>query len=388
MQLIDFFIEENYQIVIASTADQSMVDKSEFEGMTLQTIRLNHRSFDDYISKLKPDVVLFDRFMSEEQFGWRVAENAPNALRIVDTEDLHSLRKTRENTLKDKIDFNEELWLRNDITKREVASIYRSDLSLIISSFEMELLQLVIATPELLLHLPFMFDSLKKSAIDKWKTFGERKDFIFIGFGGHSPNLDAISYLKKEVWPLIRAELPQVNLNIYGGKLPQKINEMHNPHDGPYIKGWAENADLAVGNAKVMLAPLRFGAGLKGKLLQAMRCGTPSITTAIGAEGMNGNFDWNGKICMDPKTFAKAAIALYQDEKEWTSCQSNGIRIINNYYDKEMHKITLKSKIDAIRNNLASHRTKNFIGAMLQHQTMVSTKYLSKWIAEKNKEAK
>jgi len=388
-QLVDFFIEENYQITIAGTADDSGLKKADFQGIELVSIQLNHTSFDKFIKALNPDVVLFDRFMAEEQFGWRVAEHTPNALRILDTEDLHSLRKTREEALRHNTHFSQELWLQNDITKREVASIYRCDLSLIISSYEMELLKPIIAQHEsILLHLPFMLDAMDESISNKWVPFEERKDFIFIGFGGHSPNVDAISFLKKEIWPLIKTELPDTKLNVYGGNFPQQINEMHNPNDGFYIKGWAENANQVVGDTKVMLAPLRFGAGIKGKLLQAMRCGTPSVTTAIGAEGMNGNLDWNGKICNDPQTFAKAAIDLYQDKKEWTNCQSNGIKIINNHYNKQTHGISLKAKIEAIKGNLRSHRTKNFIGSMLQHQTMAGTKYMGKWIEEKNKKGK
>ena len=103
-----------------------------------QTIQLNDSSFDTLIKELNPDVVLFDRFMIEEQYGWRVMENCPNALRILDTEDLHFLRKAREVAFKQ----NRELVFIDyisDVFKREMASMYRCDLTLLISEYEIQL---------------------------------------------------------------------------------------------------------------------------------------------------------------------------------------------------------------------------------------------------------
>lgn len=386
MQLVDFFREEDYQITIASTADKSQLVPSNFEGIALVSIRLNHSSFDAFVKELSPNIVLFDRFMTEEQFGWRVAENASKALRVLDTEDLHSLRKSREDALKKNIVWNKSLWLQHGLTKREIASVYRSDLSLIISSYEMELLESVIAEHKsLLLHLPFMIDTLNESVTEKWKPFENRKDFMFIGFGGHAPNVDAILYLKTEIWPLIRQKLPEVKVNIYGGNLPEKVHQMNNPKEGFLIKGWAEDAKQVIESSRVMLAPLRFGAGLKGKLVDAMQTGTPSITTSIGSEGMHNNLNWNGSICDDPKAFANTAVALYQDKAEWEKCQQDAIELINTIYDKRRLIKVLHSNIESITENLTAHRLSNFMGAMLQHQTLASTKYMSKWIEEKNR---
>ena len=97
MQLISIFKENGFEITFASAAQDSdfMIDLAEF-GVIKRSIELNSSSFDDFIKELNPDVVLFDRFMIEEQFGWRVIENCPKAIRILDTEDLHFLRKARE----------------------------------------------------------------------------------------------------------------------------------------------------------------------------------------------------------------------------------------------------------------------------------------------------
>ena len=387
LQLLEFFSHRSYQITVASTSAESELSMNlDTFGISKVIIQLNNPSFDAFVSDLNPQVVLFDRFLTEEQFGWRVAEFAPNALRILDTEDLHSLRHTREKAFKSGIPFSTDLWLQNDSTKREIASIYRSDLSLIISSYEMELLKDVICMDEnLLLHLPFLLDGISEKEVETWPTFEARQEFICIGNGKHAPNVDAIVWLKKEIWPLIRKALPEANLNVYGAYLPEHVKQMHNPKQGFLVKGWAENKDKVFQNARINLAPLRFGAGIKGKLIDAMQAGTPSITTPIGAEGMHDGLEWGGAIAKDTVSFTQAAIALYQDQTQWQQGQKNAISIVNQLYGKEKLAKQFEDKLHHFKENLKTNRLKNFIGALLQHQTMASTKFMSKWIEEKNK---
>ncbi|MFS4491895.1 glycosyltransferase [Maribacter sp. 2308TA10-17] len=386
LQLIHYFLERDYQITIASTAAESELSMDlKALGIQKVAIQLNHSSFDEFIGKLDPEIVLFDRFLTEEQFGWRVAEFAPNALRILDTEDLHSLRYTREKCFKKGTPFSTDAWLKEDITKREVASIYRSDISMIISSYEMYLLKgILLIKNAILMYLPFLLDPISQEEIKTWNSFENRTDFICIGNGKHGPNVDAIVWLKTEIWPLIRKQLPQANLKIYGAYLPKRIQQMHNEKEGFLIEGWAKDVNEVMQQTKVNLAPLRFGAGLKGKLISAMQNGLPSVTTPIGAEGMHGDLAFNGQIAETNEGIAKAAIDLYTNQEAWEQSRNHGLEIINSLYDKTFWIKKLETKISEIQNNLAVHRTQNFIGSMLQHQTLNSSKYLSKWIEVKN----
>ena len=198
LQLLAVFQEEGYTITVASAASKSEFSEDiNLLGIYTEDIKMNDASFDVFVKNLNPNVVLFDRFLTEEQFGWRVAEQVPDAVRILDTEDLHSLRHVREQCFKKGIDFTTDLWLQDDKTKREIASIYRCDLSLIVSTFELELLTEVLNIGRsLLLLLPFMVAELtEKSA---WPEYGQRTDFLFIGGGKHPPNVDAITYLKTD----------------------------------------------------------------------------------------------------------------------------------------------------------------------------------------------
>ena len=135
----------------------------------------------------------------------------------------------------------------------------------------------------------------------------------------------------------------------------------------------------------MLLAPLRFGAGLKGKLVEFMQCGTPSITTKLGAEAMHGNLPWSGEVADSPEDFAQAAVKLYTYKPAWETAQMNGVSIINQIYPKEKLGKEFIQGIAELQSNLESHRQQNFIGAMLNHHTMRSTEFMSRWIEAKNK---
>ncbi|GGG28515.1 glycosyl transferase [Dokdonia pacifica] len=382
LQLIGLFLSKDWKITYASTASPSeyATDLTK-KGIDTISIALNDASFDVFIKDNSPDIVLFDRFMVEEQFGWRVAQQCPDALRILDTEDLHCLRKARHQAVKENRIFNENDLL-SDIAKREIASIYRCDLTLMISEYEMELLQEFFKVPRKLLHyLPFVLSPVLGDFI----PFEERAHFIAIGNFLHAPNWDATLQLKKVIWPEIRKTIPDAQLHVYGAYASEKVLQLHNPKEGFYVKRRAEDAIEVISKAKVLLAPLRFGAGLKGKFIDAMQCGTPSVTTQIGAEAMQGDFTWGGAIEDDVYAFAKAATALYTYKNLWKVAQDHGRILINNRFQRVDFEDGFYDVIMQYKNTLTAHRQANFTGQMLLHHTLQSTKYLSKWIEEKNK---
>lgn len=387
LQLIELFLKNDFTVTFASPAQKSETAYNLTSiGVKEEIIELNSSSFDDFIQKENPLVVMFDRFMMEEQFGWRVAENCPKALRILDTEDLHFLRKTRHSLLKKDVPFTKEALLNSELAKREIAAILRCDLSLIISSFEMNLLTEVFKVDKkLLIHLPFLLERISDDIIDKWKTFSERRHFVFIGNFLHVPNVDAVLQLKQFVWSAIREKMPLAELHVYGAYPTQQILQTHKPQEGFYVKGYVPNARKVIEESRVLLAPLRFGAGIKGKLTDAMSCGTPTVTTTIGAEGMHEELPWNGYIEDVWEEFAEKAIALYTNEKIWKQSQENGVEIVNSCYRKGVLSIKFIAILEETIADLEKHRTQNFLGGLLQYKTLQATKFMSKWIEEKNK---
>lgn len=390
MQLISIFRKNKYEITFASPALDSdfMVDLSDFE-VAKKTIELNNSSFDDFVIDLNPDIVLFDRFMVEEQFGWRVSENCPKAIRLLDTEDLHCLRTARQKALKEKRVFVLNDLLSEEVAKREIASILRCDLSFIISEFEMKLLKDVFKIESVLLHyLPFLVDEMSEGNLLNLPSFEERKNFVFIGNFFHEPNWNAVQYLKETIWPLIKKQFPEAVLEVYGAYPSQKVLQLHQPKNGFFVMGRAADANEIVKKARVVLAPIRFGAGLKGKLLEAMQCGTPSVASTIGSEAMYADLPWNGFITDDVELFAKKAVELYHDETLWNQSQKNGVAIVNECYQLSKYSTALIAAINSLLNDSESHRLHNFMGSLLQHHTLKSTKYMAKWIEAKNKNSR
>ncbi|MFP8488459.1 glycosyltransferase family 4 protein [Gracilimonas sp. Q87] len=386
VQIIELFREQGWSVTFVTAAAKSPF-MADLESMGVKTyvIKLNDSGFDEFIRQIKPDIVLYDRFMTEEQFGWRVREQVSEAMTILDTEDLHCLRQGRRKAWNEGREFDDED-LYSDIAKREVASILRSDLSIMISEIEMSILsQHFEIKDDKIIHVPFLIDSLCENDINQWQPYDNRKHFISIGNFLHEPNWNAVLYLKEEIWPKIRERLPDSELHIYGAYPSQKVEQLHNEKEGFLIKGRADDAKKVVSESRVLLAPLRFGAGLKGKLIEAMQCGTPSITTPIGAEGMHDGLPWPGAICNDPNRFAEEAVRLYTNKDLWEKSQILSIDLINTLYDKKQHGDNLTKRIYEIRENLSAHRMQHFTGEILHHHKLGSTKYMSKWIEAKNK---
>ena len=382
LQLIDFFQQEKFKVSFLSAASFSEhsfdLNSKEIEAYT---IKLNDSSFENLIAELNPDIVIFDRFASEEQFGWKVSEICPNAVKILDTEDLHFLRKARETAFKQNRKLDDQDLL-NDVFKREIASILRCDLSLIISEFEMDLLTEKFKIDKQILYYLPLFAEVKPSLF----SFSERKNFISIGNFLHEPNWQTVLKLKK-LWPKIKSRLPEAELHIYGAYATHKALQLHNEREGFLIKGRVENVEKVFSESKVLLAPIPFGAGIKGKLLESMQYGLPNVTSTIGAEGMNGSLPWNGFVCDDENEFVEKSVSLYQKDSDWLPLQKKGFEIIEKRFKKEDFLPQFSERLDEISNNLEKHRIYNFLGQILQHHSLQSTKYLGKWIEEKNKNA-
>lgn len=383
MQLIDLFLSQGMNVIFCSPALATPFSSNlKIHGIQTAHVTINDPSFDEFLRAINPDWVLFDRFMIEEKFGWRVAEICPSALRILDTEDLHCLRYARQESVKKQIQFQLNT-VKNDLAKREIASILRSDVSLIISMFEFQLLKETFKIDEqFLYYLPFLIDT---TTTPNPIGFDKRKHFVSIGNFLHEPNKDAVFHLNKHIWPIIRKKLPDAEVHIYGAYLPESVAKLNNSREGFLIKGRAEHAQQVITSAKVLLAPLRFGAGLKGKLLEAMQYGTPSVTTEIGAEGMTKDLLWNGYIESESGKFADSAVELYLNQEKWAQAQNNGFQLLNLLFDKELFMNKFLIRLMGIFETLQTHREMNFTGSMLMHHQLQSTKYFSRWIEEKNK---
>lgn len=409
LSIIERCLAANFNVTFLTAATDSE-HKADLltMGVNVQSVALNCSSFNTLIADIAPEVVIFDRYMTEEQFSWRVKEVCPNALRVLNTEDLHSLRHARHEAVKKHGDAS-LAHLHSELAQREIASIIRSDLTLVISKKEMALLTEHYGVPlaQLQYHPLVVGPSISSAP-----SFEQRSHFIHIGNFRHAPNWDAVLQLKQHLWPSIKKALPHAELHIYGAYPPKKATQLHNEKQGFLVKGWASDVESVMMNAKALIAPLRFGAGIKGKLLDAMRCGTPSITTWIGAEGiaedsvdvdssMNAKAEnevknlqsvqWPGALC-DADTsdaavirdYVERAVALYEDEKVWNLANKHTASLLD-VFKQQQPEVPLIERINELNQGLDKHRDTLFMQSLLWHQTLAASKYMSQWIEAKSK---
>lgn len=380
LQVLNLFYPFTDTIVIGYTAEKNnrshIVSDDRFHS---QRIHLNDASFDAFLISYAPHIVVFDRFILEEQFGWRVSEHLPATMKILNTEDLHGLRSSREVALEKNVHW-EELISSDSVMLRELASIYRCDLSFIISEFEMQLLKKFDVPERLFCYVPFCIDTYASPDSKSIPSFDEREGLIFIGNFLHRPNVDAISFFTQNIWPTIRNQIQGIQCHIYGAYSPVNMTSQN----GIVWHGAVDSIDDIVSRAKVNLAPLRFGAGLKGKVIEAMRNGLPSVMTEIAAEGIFGDFDSQLMVAKNWSHFTDMVVDLYTKPERWYAAQSVGFDILRHRFDQSIYAQQFAERVTTVLGNLEKHRKRNLTGALLHRNGQQSTKYLAKWIEAKN----
>ena len=238
---------------------------------------------------------------------------APGALCLYDTVELHFLREERRSQLD------------GDDSARERAQAYRElelamaracDATIVVSSAEQEILHSL--DPGLTVHLIPNIHPLQ----GRGKPFHQRRDLLFIGNFFHHPNEDAAIFLVKEILPLIKEVLPEVRLYMVGSNPSRAITALAS--QDVVVTGWVQEVAPYFEGARVFVAPLRYGAGVKGKLGQSLSFGLPAVTTSVGAEGMDLLDGREVLIADSPQEFASKVIQLYRDEKLWETISMQG----------------------------------------------------------------
>ncbi len=385
MQWIRILLEFTDRVVLASpSALKGELDwgyQSMPEGVELISIPLNDWSRVEWIRELDPAIVLFDRFITEEQFGPLVRDAVPGALRLLETEDLHFLRKARGEGLKGMTHFQSETAIR------ETASILRSDHSFVVSSYEARLLNREFGIgPEVVDWIPFAYPDTRAEGADE--DFDARSGFQFIGNFRHAPNLDGVRWFRSEIWPLVRKRLPGVEWKIHGAYPSAEVMQWHRPkEDGVRVLGGVKNLSEAFRGIRVNLAPLRFGAGVKGKLLDGFHHGLPAVSTPVGAEGLmrtEETSDFPGVVVESTQDWVEACVRLHEDREHWLESRRRARSLMSEIYSSEKVNLQFQRRLAEI---LARHdrgETPRWISRILRDEFQTGRKYFSKWIEAKS----
>lgn len=387
LSLLAAFHEAGYEITVGADSRETAATEG-LRDLGYACVRLapNDATFDSWVAELQPSVTCFDRFTTEEKFSWRVRAHCPNSLRVLDTIDLHFLRLGREKALATGLGWPHVTpWaelqnLAGDSLLRELAAIYRSDLSLIVSDFEMRLLELECGLPASLLQLCRLVYSRPTAPLPQL-PFSAREGFAMVGTFRHPPNEDALRYLKTHIWPGIRAQLPQAEIRVWGSHA--KAHHLAQSGQGIRVEGFTDKLPEVLRQTRVNLAPLRYGAGIKGKISDGWEQGTPTVATSLAAEGMHAELDFGGLVALDPESFIASAVKLYRDQELWEQASRSGLAILEALYRPELNTSALVQRVEFMQHELEESRRRNLVGRILWQQGLRSTEYFSRWLEAK-----
>lgn len=405
---IQFFRDWGCEVYLASASQLKAPGMwgyySPQPGVHLVPIDLNRSESYEKLGEIQPDVVMFDRFLLEEQFGHAIQDYCAQALWILETQDLHFIRKAREvwiKKLKDEVDlsdlkFYENLHLTDEpMALRETASLWRVDSSLIISTFEMNYLKRTwnFFEPKIK-YVPFLWNEPKLENKAAWvgssaKSFQNRRGFSFIANYRHTPNLDGILWSHRAIWPLIRKKIPQAEVHWYGAYMPHEISKLHEPSYGVHVHGVADVLDEVFQGVRVNIAPLRAGAGIKGKVLEGFRRGIPCVATPIASEGLcDLDFEFPGKIAFNAHDFAEACIKLHENEELWVQAQERASTLMLEKHNAHAWTQNLRDYFLNLMTLKEQGELPQWMSKILRSELSNSRKYFARWIEEKEKRTK
>ena len=261
----------------------------------------------------KYDLVIFYRAHATYVLIDFVRQTCPNAKVIYETVDLHHLRHLREAELNnDPYQFH----VANTVKRQEISNILKSDATILLSNYEYDYLKQVI-NPELLHVIP-----IARACIGTQVGYQDRQNILFLGGFSHTPNIDCLRYLAEEIMPILLQKDASICLRVVGADITQEILDF--ACQNIVIDGYIEDLSEVFDSVRMLVAPLRIGAGMKGKVVSALTHALPCVISEIAAEGMNiANYD--GVIIENSaEKIVEAILKLYSDSKFWSDMSSTG----------------------------------------------------------------
>ena len=302
---------------------------------------------DDLLSFKKYDGVVITWWNIALEFIPSVRRYQPNATLIVDSVDVAFLRTLRFAALSD----TNENWLEgNYVKQKELEAYKKADVVLTVTEDDKD--ALINEMPNAKVHVVTNVHPIGQSV----NNYSKRKDLLFVGYFKHKPNEDAAKYLVKEIFPIIQKKIPSIKLYIVGNAPSKEIKELQN--ESIVVTGFVEDLNPYWQNCRLSVAPLRYGAGFKGKVGQSMAEGLPVVTTQIGVEGMGLNIGEEVLFSDNPVEFAELVIKAYNDEKLWSKLSINGIKKVKENWSDEIVAKRFEESLENDKNSY-SNKIKN-----------------------------
>ena len=368
IKFYELFLKNNYFCEFITPSNKRKHISENLNHLFSRTLTIdnnNKNEMEIFLNKKKNlEFSVFDTFLAEEFYSFYIHENFPECLKILDTQDLHSIRKIREKKyfdflenkdiedikiseiLKiDKIDEKESLF------SRELSSIFRSDLVFLTSDFEYRFLTQNYNLKNLYLSR-FIYDpddfNNNELNLDQ-RNFEKRKNFVWIGNFQHKPNFEAVKLLKEKIWPLIRKKLPKAELHIYGANFPKDFEDIEKI---PGIKKKNLMPNLKrLQKYKALLAPIFFGGGIKGKITDSWFNSLPVVTTLAGSEGLYYE-SYENDYSLNKNKMEKKDERFFKPDSEIGKSKNNKIDFLYNYEFENKNFVNENKNLDKENKNL------------------------------------
>ncbi len=342
--IMELLVERGYQV--SFMPENRLYDEGYTEALQQSGVEVLHApAIIDLESWLQEhgqalDLVMVSRHYVLAPILRMLRYDAPQALLVFDTVDLHFLREQREAELTGQAVRAEQARVTRD---QELALIGQADISLVVSPVEQQLLAELV--PEADIRILSNIHSIHGPG----KPWHEREGLLFVGGFQHQPNVDAVLWLVKAIFPRIRERLPEVELHLIGSRMPDEIRALQGP--GVQVHGFVADLEPWLNGCRISLAPLRYGAGVKGKVNQAMSHGLPVVATTCAAEGMFLESERDVLLADSAEAFAEQVIRLYQDEPCWQKLARGGLANVEQHFSRAAASRVLAGIDAEIRSN-------------------------------------
>jgi glycosyltransferase involved in cell wall biosynthesis len=342
-RLLDVLQSLSCKVTFAASCPSAWPPLDERAGRDISSLRLSGievvegeeiRAVEDHLlskGKEYDAVLLSGGVYTAARHIQSVIKHAPQAIKIFDTVDLHFLREFRHARLT-----RSHHRLRRALVCKanEVAIARRADYTLVVSDLEKETLERECPQARVcvLSNIHEVFGCRM--------PFAERRDLMFVGAFQHLPNIDAVTWFVSEIFPLVKAEIAGLKIHIIGGHPPAEITDLS--ADDVIVTGHVADIAPYFDACRLSVAPLRFGAGVKGKALMSMSYGLPVVMTSIAAEGMHLTDGRDALVADSPAEFSRAIASLYEDEVQWAQLSRNGLEIVSRHFSFASARETLR----------------------------------------------
>ncbi|MDO6746785.1 glycosyltransferase [Gilvimarinus sp. 1_MG-2023] len=270
------------------------------------------------------DAVFISRHYIASQYAALVRTVAPQAKLVFDTVDLHYIREEREAEIAN----DSTLKAQAAITKRkELGLIDNADVTIVVSEYEKALLADI--KPDARVEVVSNIHAHTPERPD----YEQREGILFVGGFRHPPNIDAVHWYASEVLPELRKILPGVVTTIIGSHMPDDIKALAT--DDVRVLGFVEDIEPELQSARVSIAPLRYGAGVKGKVNEAMNYGIPVVATGCAVEGMHAVHGEDVLVAEEPQAFAQNIADVYRNAELWRKISAGGVRNLESYFSPD-----------------------------------------------------